>query len=346
MPKLTILGTGWGVKIQAIAFRAAGWDLHAIWGRDPAKAQAAKLEHGFAHAPASWREAMQGADLVSITTPPMEHLEQTLAALELGVNVLCEKPMAMNVSEAQAMVNAVRSTGPWALVDHELRFLPVRQKMRDLIADGFIGTPRAAEVRLVGGGRADSNRPFNWWSSRALGGGVLGAAGSHVLDGLRFVLGREAAMLGARLNTAVTALPDSSGAMQTVDSDDYAALVLDFEGVPVTVLMNVAARHGFEDAVWVHGSEGSLVLRGGLKLEGARTGEALQDLSPPAMTGIPDGLNSGNGFEVGTVLIAQYLRGVIESGARPGDGATLEDGLRVQALMDEARRLSGWAEPG
>ena len=346
MPKISILGTGWGVKIQAIAFRAAGWDLHAVWGRDHAKAEAAKLEHGFVHAPVSWREALHGADLVSITTPPMEHLEQTLAALEAGVNVLCEKPMAMHVGEAQAMVDAAARSSAWALVDHELRFLPVRQKMRDLIADGFVGTPRAAEVRLVGGGRADSNRPFNWWSSRALGGGVLGAAGSHVLDGLRFVLGREATMLGARLNTAVTALPDSSGVMQTVDSDDYAALVLDFEGVPCTVLMNVAARHGFEDAVWVHGSEGSLVLRGGLKLEGAHTGEALQDLTPPAAMDIPDGLNSSNGFEVGTVLIAQYLREVIESGSKPAMGATLEDGLHVQTLMDEARRLSGWADGG
>ena len=342
MPKISILGTGWGVKVQALAFKSAGWDLHAIWGRDHAKAEAARLEHGFAVAPVSWRDALLGADLLSITSPPMEHLEQTLAALEAGVNVLCEKPMAMHAGEAQTMVDAAARSSAWALVDHELRFLPVRQKMRDLIADGFVGDLRAVEVRLVGGGRADSNRPFNWWSSRALGGGVLGAAGSHVLDGLRFVLGREAKMLGARLNTAVTQLPDSSGALQTVDSDDYASMILDFEGVPATVLMNVAARHGFEDVVWVHGAAGSLALRGGLKLEGARTGEALQDLTPPAATGIPEGLNTSNGFEVGTVLIARALREVIESGSKPTIGATLEDGLRVQALMDEARRLSGW----
>ncbi len=342
MPKLTILGTGWGVKVQALAFRAAGWELYALWGRNFDKAQASQLEYGFAHAPESWREAMEGADLVSITTPPMEHLEQTLAALKLGINVLCEKPMALNVQQAQEMVNAARASKGWALVDHELRFLPVRQKMRDLIQDGFIGEPRAAEVRLVSGSRADANRLYNWWSNRALGGGVLGAAGSHVLDGLRFVLGREAKMLGASLQTTIKALPDSSGTLQTVDSDDYAAMILDFEGVPTTVLMNVAARHGFEDTLWVHGSLGSLALRGGLKLEGAHIGEDLEDLSPPASDGIPQGLNANNGFEVGTVLIAQYLRDSLESGTRPGAGATLEDGLRIQELMDEARRLSGW----
>ena len=344
MPKIAILGTGWGVRIQALAFRAAGWDLHAVWGRDPSKAQAAKLEHGFALAPASWQAALDGADLVSITTPPMEHLEQTLKALELGVNVLCEKPMALNALEARAMVDAAQSPRAWALIDHELRFLPVRQKMRDLIADGFIGEPRAAEVRLVSGSRADANRPHNWWSSRALGGGVLGAIGSHVLDGLRFVLGREARVIGAQLSTAITKLPDSSGALRTVDSDDYAALLLDFTGVPVTVLLNMTARHGFEDALYIHGSAGSLVLRDGLKLEGAKTGELLQNLTPPMTTVIPVGLNRNNAFEVGTVLLATYLREIIERGARPDAGASLEDGLRVQELMDEVRQLAGWAK--
>jgi predicted dehydrogenase len=343
MPKLTVLGTGWGVRVQAAAFRAAGWDLHAVWGRDHAKALAAQQEHGFAHAPQSWQAAIIGADLVSITTPPMEHRAQTLAALELGVNVLCEKPMALNVTEAQAMVDAVQSSKAWALVDHELRFLPVRQTMRDLIADGFVGTLRAAEVRLVVGARADSNRPFNWWSSRALGGGVLGAIGSHVLDGLRFVLGREAQVTGVRLNTAVNELRDPSGAVQTVDSDDYAALLLDFGGVPVTVTLNAAARHSFEDVLSVHGSSGSLVLRDGLKLEGAKTGQALHDLTPPITATLPAGLNPSNGFEVGTLLLAAHLRDCLERGVRPDQGATLEDGLKVQTLMDEARRLAGWA---
>lgn len=344
MPKVAILGTGWGVRIQALAFRAAGWDLHAVWGRDSSKAKAAQLEHGFASAPDSWLEALDGADLVSITTPPMEHLAQTLAALERGVNVLCEKPMALNQKEARAMVEAAQSSRAWALIDHELRFLPVRHTMRELIADGFIGEPRAAEVRLVSGGRADASRPYNWWSSRALGGGVLGAIGSHVLDGLRFVLGREARVIGAQLSTGVTERHDSSGALRTVDSDDYAALLLDFTGVPVTVLLNITARHGFEDTLYVHGSAGSLVLRDGLKLEGAKTGELLQNLTPPMTTDVPVGLNPKNAFEVGTVLLATYLRELIESGARPDAGASLEDGLRVQELMDEARRLAGWGQ--
>jgi hypothetical protein len=85
------------------------------------------------------------------------------------------------------------------------------------------------------------------------------------------------------------------------------------------------------------------VLRGDLKLEGIHTGEDLQDLSPPATEGIPQGLNPNNGFEVGIVLIAQYLREMLESGKRPDAGATLEDGLKIQELMDEARRFSGWA---
>jgi predicted dehydrogenase len=342
MPKVAILGTGWGVRVQARNFRAAGWDLHAVWGRDPLKAQSAQLEHGFTHAPATWQEALEGADLVSITTPPMEHLEQTVQALNRGVNVLCEKPTALNVGEVHQMLEAAKHSKAWALVDHELRFLPARQKMRQLIADGFIGEPRAAEVRLVAGRLANPNQTYNWWGNRALGGGALGAIGSHVLDGLRFVLEREGRVTGAHLNTAVKTLPDANGTMHTVDSDDYAALLLDFEGIATTVTLNLAARHGFEDVLWIHGSTGSLVLRNGLELKGAGTGEALQDLSPPATAGLAEGSSLNNAFEVGTLLIAQYLRETVEAGVKPTQGASLEDGLRVQELMDRARRLSGW----
>ncbi len=111
MPKISILGTGWGVKVQALAFKSAGWDLHAIWGRNAVKAAAAQSEFGFSSAPERWQDALEGADLVSITTPLFEHLEQTVFALKQGYNVLCEKPMAMNVAEAQRWLNSAGFNG-------------------------------------------------------------------------------------------------------------------------------------------------------------------------------------------------------------------------------------------
>lgn len=343
MPKLSILGTGWGVRVQAPAFRAAGWTMHAIWGRSVEKVAAARLEHGFNHAPASFRDAMVGADLVSIVTPPMEHLEQARAALELGVNVLCEKPTALDALEARAMLEAAQTSKAWALVDHELRFVPARRKMRELFLDGFIGELRSVEARIAGESRADPARPWNWWSSRTLGGGILGAVGSHVLDGLRFVTKRELEIKSARLDTAIKERKDDEGAMRAVDSDDYAALIVEVGGAPGTIVLNAAARQALTDVLILRGSDGTLILRGGIRLEGARGSDrVLADITPTIPDEVPLAMRT-DPWKLGTYCIAQALRTVIETGARPSDGATLEDGLIVQELLDRARALAGWA---
>lgn len=342
MPKLSILGTGWGVRVQAPAFRAAGWTMHAIWGRSPEKVAAARLEHGFNHAPAAYRDAMAGADLVSIVTPPMEHLEQTRTALELGVNVLCEKPTALDATEAQAMLEAAKTSKAWALLDHELRFVPARRKMRELFLDGFIGELRSVEARIAGESRADPSRPWNWWSSRALGGGILGAVGSHVLDGLRFVTNRELEIVSARLDTGVRERKDDSGGLRAVDSDDYAALILEIDGAPGTVVLNAAARQALTDVLILRGSDGTLILRGGLKLEGARGNDrVLADITPSIPDEVPLAMRT-DPWKLGTYLIAKSLRVQIETGSRPSEGATLEDGVVVQSLLDRARALAGW----
>jgi predicted dehydrogenase len=342
MPKLSILGTGWGVRVQAPAFRAAGWTLHAIWGRSPEKVASARLEHGFNHAPANWKDAMIGADLVSIVTPPMEHLEQTRAALDMHINVLCEKPTALSADEAKQMLEAAERSRAWALVDHELRFVPARRHMRELFMGGFIGELRSVEARVAGESRADPSRPWNWWSSRALGGGILGAVGSHVLDGLRFVTDRDVRIVAARLETAIKQRKDETGAMMPVDSDDYAALMIDLQGAPGTIVLNAAARQALTDVLILRGSEGTLILRGGIKLEGARGNErVLQDITPAIPDDVPLAMRT-DPWKMGTYLIAKALRGVIESGGKPSDGATLEDGLRAQELLDETRKLAGW----
>ena len=317
--------------------------MHAIWGRSPEKVAAARLEHGFNHAPGAYRDAMIGADLVSIVTPPMEHLEQTRTALELGVNVLCEKPTALDAAEAEAMIEAAKTSKAWALVDHELRFVPARRRMRELFLDGYIGELRSVEARIARESRADPAGPWNWWSSRALGGGFLGAVGSHVLDGLRFVTERELEIISARLDTGVKARKDGTGAMRTVDSDDYAALIVEVGGAPGTIVLNAAARQALTDVLILRGSDGTLILRGGLKLEGARGNDrVLADITPPTPDDVPLAMRI-DPWKLGTYLIAQALRSQIETGTRPLEGATLEDGLVVQALLDRTRKLAGWA---
>src|SRR5260370_18895515 len=127
----------------------------------------------------------------------------TLAALEGGKAVLCEKAMAMKADEALRMTERAREAGVLALIDHELRFLPGRVKMRELIQRGDIGKVRHAKLTFRSDSRADVNRPWNWWSDKTQGGGTLGAIGSHVVDGFRWLLGAGVGNVFCNLATHV-----------------------------------------------------------------------------------------------------------------------------------------------
>src|SRR6185436_5685945 len=123
-------------------------------------------------------------DIVSIVTPPAQHLPMVLAALERRIHTLCEKPFALNLKDAQRMKSAADSTaGVVAMIDFEFRNLPGRALAADLIRQGFIGTLRMAHLMVHLGTRSRSEDvEWNWWSDVRAGGGELGAVGSHTAD--------------------------------------------------------------------------------------------------------------------------------------------------------------------
>src|SRR5207237_2853991 len=105
--------------------------------------------------------------------------------------VLSEKAMAMSTEEADRMRRRAKERGAFNLIDHELRFLMGRQRMRELIRGGDIGVVRHAKFLFRSDSRADAKRAWNWWSDETQGGGILGAIGSHAVDSFRWLLSAE-----------------------------------------------------------------------------------------------------------------------------------------------------------
>src|SRR5207247_1079698 len=193
MPKLRVgvIGTGFGADVQIRAFLAhPRVDAVAVASGTPGRAREVAGRFEIPHAFDDYREmvATVELDLVSITSPPDTHHPATLAALAHHRHVLCEKPMALNAGQAAEMLREAERRGVTHMIDHELRFNPIRRKIKHLIKEGFIGTPRHALTTVVGTGRADATRPWTWGSDAGRGGGSLGAQGSHQIDVLRFCL--------------------------------------------------------------------------------------------------------------------------------------------------------------
>ena len=127
--------------------------------------------------------------------------------------------MAMNAAEARRMTDRAREAGVLALIDHELRFLPGRLKLREMLHRGDIGKVRHVQLTFRSDSRADVNRPWNWWSDKTQGGGALGAIGSHVIDAFRWLLSAEVSDVFANLATHVRERRDDQGRLREVTTD-------------------------------------------------------------------------------------------------------------------------------
>src|SRR5712692_127679 len=139
--RIGIIGAGFARTTQIPGFQnCAGARIVAIASAHREHAEEVAREFDIDHVEADWRAlvARDDIDLVSIVTPVVTHCEMTLAALDRGKAVLCEKPMAMNADEARRMAERAREAEVLALIDHELRFLPGRIKMRELLHRGEI----------------------------------------------------------------------------------------------------------------------------------------------------------------------------------------------------------------
>lgn len=338
--KIAIAGTGWGARVQVPAFRAAGFEIVGLAGRDAERTRevAARLD-----APPfeTWEEmfARSGADWVSIVTPPSEHRRMSLAALERGLNVLCEKPTALNAGEASEMLAAAgQSRAQYALIDHELRFLPTWIEARRRIRE--LGELRLIEVRFASPGRGDPEREWNWWSDASRGGGVWGAVGSHMIDAVRYLAG-EIVAVSADLRTTIASRPARDGSRRAVTSDDTALAALRIEsGAVVQMVLTVVAAVDEETSVTFHGSGGGLRLRDHL-LDGAARSGSWSTLATAETIESP-GNSKGGPFGTGTHLLARAIAEAERSGdATPlAPAATFEDGLRQQRVLDAGRESS------
>ncbi len=350
--RIAILGTGWGTRVQLPCFRAAGLEVSAVWAHRGEAAREVTLRHGVPYASTDWRQLLDEAevDLVSVVSPPHLHKEMTLAALEAGKHVLCEKPTAMNVQEATEMAQAAAGHPDLrCLIDHELRFLPSRRTFQRAVRDGYLGEVLHAEGTYLSDFRLDPEGLWNWWSDRELGGGLLGALGSHVVDSLTWLLGRPVEAVSAQEKTAFVERLDMAGHLRPVTADDYAALQLRFAGgIPAQVQLSAVYAGPERHRLVISGSEGTLIWQDGQLTAFRRGSSEPEALAVDPPTALPHGVPN-QPFARGTM----YLGGALRQALQEGDSAALEpaarfeDGLAVQRVLDatkESLATGAWVE--
>ena len=208
----------------------------AVADPDQDRAQAFAADFGFKQHARDYREliARDDVDIVSVAVPPALHAEITIAALEAGKHVLCEKPMATTTSDAQAMADAARVSGRVLTIDFQMRFGWSTQTARRLISSGELGAPHYARAWYL---RRAGLPTWGGFTSKAVsGGGALIDIGVHVIDQALYVLGhpvpRSVWGAVARPFGDRGGVTNQWGPWDTAayDVDDFAVAALRFDG--------------------------------------------------------------------------------------------------------------------
>jgi predicted dehydrogenase len=206
--------------------------MKVICGRTKDKVDAAARQLGWEESSTDWREVVARPDigLVDISTSGDSHAEIAIAAAKAGKAVLCEKPLARTLAEAETMLDAVRKAGVPNMLCHNYRRVPAVMLAHNLIAHGLIGQVRHFRGVYLQDWLVDPRAPHSWRLDRArAGAGALGDIGSHVIDLARFLVG-EIKEVAATLETFVRERPqaDDPARLLPVSVDDASAAVVRF----------------------------------------------------------------------------------------------------------------------
>jgi predicted dehydrogenase len=187
--------------------------MTALAGRSPAGVSAAAGQLGWASVETDWKALLRRDDIqvIDICTPGDSHAEIAIAALDAGKHVLCEKPLANSVAEAEAMTAAAAraaAKGVRSMVGFNYRRVPAVALARKLVVDGRLGAIRHVRAQYLQDWIVDPDFPLVWrLDQERAGSGALGDIGAHIIDTAQFVTGDALVGVSALTETFIKERP-------------------------------------------------------------------------------------------------------------------------------------------
>ncbi len=203
---------GWRVAPRFFDLPVAP-EMVVLVGRSEAAVAASAQKWGWAETSTDWREviARDDIDVIDIVTPGDTHAEIAIAALEAGKHVLCEKPLANSVAEAEAMTAAAdraAAGGTRAMVGFTYRRVPAATFARDLVAAGRIGEIRQVRAAYRQDWLVDAESPLTWrLQKERAGSGALGDIGAHAVDLAEYITGLRVELVAGTVDTIISERP-------------------------------------------------------------------------------------------------------------------------------------------
>ncbi|WP_439118059.1 Gfo/Idh/MocA family protein [Nereida ignava] len=282
---VAMIGGGFMGKAHAMAYAAMPmffWPAPAIPHRKVVVdvsddlAEEARKRFGFEEASSDWKAtiARDDIDVIDICTPNNVHAEIAIAAAKAGKHIICEKPLARTVEEAQAMTRAVKEAGVTNMVAFNYRRTPAVALAKRFIDEGRIGRIVNFRGTYLQDWSADPNGPLSWrFQKKIAGSGAIGDIGTHVVDMAHYLVG-DIDQVNAITKTYVKERPIQSGGVDKlgasdkntdaplgeVDVDDEVLSLLKFKNGAVGTLEATRNAYGRNNFITleIHGDKGSI----------------------------------------------------------------------------------------
>jgi predicted dehydrogenase len=218
-----------------------------VWSRTRARAEGFAKEFALELATDRVEELVRAVDVVCVNSPNALHAEHAILAARAGKHVIVEKPLAVNLDEADAILEAARAAGVGLAYAEELPFVPKFVRAREILRSGALGDPLYVTQREAHAG------PYaSWFFTREeAGGGVLMDMACHSVECVRWLLGKPRV---ARVTARVATLDPSRGRL-----DDHSVVWLEFEnGASATCEASWVLQGGMQSRLEIWGTQGYL----------------------------------------------------------------------------------------
>ena len=284
--RVGMIGYGFMGKAHSNAWRQvshffplkARVEMHTICGRNRAHVEAARVQLGWQHSATDWQEVVESPliDIIDVCTSNVSHSEIAIAAAKAGKQVICEKPLALDVAAAEKMVAAVRKTNVKNLVVFNYRRVPAIAFAKQMIESGQLGQIRHFRGTYLQDWIADPKFPMNWrLRKESAGSGSHGDLNAHLVDTARFLVGDIAEVVGLQetfigerpKEAAAVGLTAAAGkGIEKVTVDDATAFLAKFvpsknvaPGAYATIeATRLAPGHKNYNRWEINGTEGSI----------------------------------------------------------------------------------------
>jgi predicted dehydrogenase len=262
--RVGVIGTSWwadAMYLPALSGHPSA-EIVAVCGRSPSTAAAFAERWSIPNVftdPVAMLDA--GLDAVIVATANDSHHELSMAALDRGLHVLCEKPLALDVAQAQEMADRARQTGVITMVPFTYHYMPVNRWVRQLVADGYVGRPHHVNLRYYTGFASDPS--YSWRFDREIAGsGVIGDLASHWIHLARWLLDDAETSVSATATRFVDREPRPDGSSYEQTEDSAVLTVRYASGAYAVLQVSAVCWEGTElgqtHHLEVHGDAGTL----------------------------------------------------------------------------------------